>query len=287
MIFDTSASEGAILTLPEGAFQEDVHNMTSFREYMAQHIETWYRFANGPRGREAKNGDIRLVTGCDKSTSWGIASFSNHSLEPFQRRLKMTLLEDTSTKSNCNYKWEQSGPPAAVKAGPEKSEQRSALGDQPSAANQCVFVRTLNALLSEDAWAQLSSPVALYTQNSSSSNLPSSEAMSNGSPGSPSVDTLVLSQISPHTNSTVSFASLEGNMFDSSWRDRQVCGLQRTESFDLLLAIQFNRFGTRRNSLTNTYFGFIRVGGPGWPYRMTLSGVELRLRDLLTLVTHR
>ncbi|KAF8956508.1 hypothetical protein BDZ97DRAFT_1616431, partial [Flammula alnicola] len=70
LCFETSASEGAILTMPEGAISQDLENIPRFRAYAAKHVDNWYRFVNGPRGREAKNGDVRLVVGCDKTTSW-------------------------------------------------------------------------------------------------------------------------------------------------------------------------------------------------------------------------
>ena len=49
--------------MPEGAQSRNLENLVQFRRYLAAHVEDWYRFANGPRGRDAKNGDIRLVIG--------------------------------------------------------------------------------------------------------------------------------------------------------------------------------------------------------------------------------
>ncbi|KJA19859.1 hypothetical protein HYPSUDRAFT_143195, partial [Hypholoma sublateritium FD-334 SS-4] len=77
--FQTSANEGTILTVPEGAVALDLENVPRFRAYAAANVENWYRYVNGPRGREAKNGEVRLVIGCDKTTSWGMASVANMS----------------------------------------------------------------------------------------------------------------------------------------------------------------------------------------------------------------
>jgi hypothetical protein len=74
--FQASASEGAILTMPDGAISQDLENLPRFREYVAANVERWYRYIHGPRGREAKNGDVRLVVGCDKATSLGIATLT-------------------------------------------------------------------------------------------------------------------------------------------------------------------------------------------------------------------
>ncbi|KAF9476418.1 hypothetical protein BDN70DRAFT_776591, partial [Pholiota conissans] len=75
----TAAAEGAILTIPEGAVSYDLENIPRIRGYAAENIESWYRYVNGPRGREAKNGEVRLVIGCDKTTSWGMAVISGQS----------------------------------------------------------------------------------------------------------------------------------------------------------------------------------------------------------------
>ena len=69
IVFESSASEGAILTMPRGARSEELGNLAMFREYAAANVANWYRFVNGPRGHEAKNGDIRLVVGFDKTSS--------------------------------------------------------------------------------------------------------------------------------------------------------------------------------------------------------------------------
>ena len=62
--------------MPDGAVSQDLENLPRFREYVVANVERWYRYINGPRGREAKNGDVRLVVGCDKATSWGIATLT-------------------------------------------------------------------------------------------------------------------------------------------------------------------------------------------------------------------
>ncbi|KAF9048902.1 hypothetical protein BJ165DRAFT_1343621, partial [Panaeolus papilionaceus] len=72
--FQISAAEGAILTLPKGAMSMDMDgNIGGWRDYMAKHIESWYTYVNCIQRREAENGDIRLVTGCDKASFWGVA----------------------------------------------------------------------------------------------------------------------------------------------------------------------------------------------------------------------
>ena len=157
IVFETSASEGAILTMPRGARSEDMGNLTRFREYAAANVANWYRFANGPRGREAKNGDVRLVIGFDKTTSWGIATFANQTLQN-SCLLKFGPSEGDSANT---YTWSEYSGVAEVRAGPNSYEiDKLRIGSDPPDVqfeNQCLFVRTLNVTLADDVWADIHS----------------------------------------------------------------------------------------------------------------------------------
>ncbi|KAJ7170938.1 hypothetical protein C8R43DRAFT_850961, partial [Mycena crocata] len=54
-------------------------NVESMRNYAAKNAETWYRYINAPKGRGCRlvNSFLYLITGCEKSQSWGMASFQN------------------------------------------------------------------------------------------------------------------------------------------------------------------------------------------------------------------
>ena len=167
IVFESSASEGAILTMPRGARSEDLGNLTTFREYVAANVANWYRYVNGPRGREAKNGDVRLVVGFDKTTSWGIATFANQT----QQNLNCCRLKFGPSDTN-SYTWSYSGV-ADVKAGPDADEidELKIDSDPPDVQfeNQCLFVRTLNATLADDIWAEIhssSGSIAVDSRNS-------------------------------------------------------------------------------------------------------------------------
>lgn len=161
LTFESSASEGAILTMPEGAQSERLMNLSRFETYIGTHVQDWYRYVNGPiRGRKAQNGDLRVVVGHDKSTSWGMATFSNSSLyQDTNFRLKFTTLENLNQPSQCNagnnYGWEYSGV-AVVRVGPGPGEN-TGLGETDSdrLQNQCLFIRSLHVMLSEKAWREV------------------------------------------------------------------------------------------------------------------------------------
>ena len=140
--------------MPQGARSEDLGNLARFRKYAAANVVNWYRYVNGPRGREAKNGDVRLVVGCDKTTSWGIAAFPNQTQQN-GCILKFGLLEGDSAR------WSEHSGVAEVKAGPGSDEINELRidSDPPDVKfeNQCLFVRTLNVTLSDDVWADIHS----------------------------------------------------------------------------------------------------------------------------------
>jgi hypothetical protein len=183
--------------MPRGARSEDLGNLATFREYSAANVADWYRFVNGPRGREAKNGDVRLVVGFDKTTSWGIATFANQ-IQHNTCRLKFGHLEGDSAST---YTWSENSGVADVRAGPDSDEidELRIDSDPPDVQfeNQCLFVRTLNVTLADDIWADIhssSGSISVDPRNSqyprvknySDSNRPHSNNPGNGSNSSPS-----------------------------------------------------------------------------------------------------
>ena len=155
--------------MPEGAYSEDLSNSSRLRQYIATHAEDWYKFVNGPRGREAQDGDLHVVVGCDKTTSWGMATFTNSNLsQETNFRLKFSPLGEQQSQRNAGnkYMWEHSGA-AEVRVGPGRGENEE-LGETDSnrLRNQCLFLRTLNVTLSEKVWEEMFSlPVAVADQN--------------------------------------------------------------------------------------------------------------------------
>ena len=144
--------------MPDGAMSQDLENLPIFREYVAANVKRWYRYINGPRGCEAKNGNVRLVVGCDNVTSWEMATLSKMTQHS---QLKFKPLDTQSSRSGNGYTWEYSGV-ANVKVGPDQKEidelRREDPDDSPSRdkyLNQCLFVRTLNVTLNDEGWESL------------------------------------------------------------------------------------------------------------------------------------
>ena len=159
--------------MPDGAFREDLQNITLFRDFAAENAESWYRFVNGPRGRDVGNGQLHLITGCDKTSSWGLAAYQNIQSQsdspdsPGEPLLRFRNTSDFSDRnSRTTYCWEHEGM-AEVKAGPEFEVDE----DMPRARNQCTFIRSHTIKLSEAVWARVQSTLvsALDARRASSS----------------------------------------------------------------------------------------------------------------------
>jgi len=152
--FESSATEGAVLAMPEATFQSDLSDLDGFYRHIGIHAESWYRYANGPgMGRRLNNGDLCLVIGCDKTTSWGIAAFS-HSSEQTTSRLQFRQVASPSGDAGQCYTWIHSGTADSPRVGPDRG---SILGLGPQAEseplrNQCLFLRYLTFKLPETSW---------------------------------------------------------------------------------------------------------------------------------------
>ncbi|KJA22651.1 hypothetical protein HYPSUDRAFT_1084056, partial [Hypholoma sublateritium FD-334 SS-4] len=159
LTFETKDSEGAILTMPQGSHSIDLRNVKNFRQYLAQNAESWYQYVNSDEcGREANNGDLRLVTGCDKTKAWGMATFSRSSSESIQQVPFWLNFKPHLETSGRTYKWETSGS-IEGRTGPsvhEIDDLRSA--NEPGDVtfiNQCLFIRAMSVSLAEHVWERL------------------------------------------------------------------------------------------------------------------------------------
>jgi len=123
-----------MLLLPEGASRCDLRPLETFQEYAVKHAHNWYSFVNGTLHRMVKNDALYLVTGCDKSSSWGVASFENHS-DDCHVSLKLTAAQCGSGGVSCAWKWER-GNSISADSGPIRQH-----GEEDWSNDQTVFLR--------------------------------------------------------------------------------------------------------------------------------------------------
>ncbi|KAK0489408.1 hypothetical protein IW261DRAFT_413233 [Armillaria novae-zelandiae] len=147
--FSCSREKGAILVLPDGGARYDALNLSQFRSYAARNAHAWYQFANIVCGREAANGSLYLVTGCDKTCSWGAASFFNPA---DTRSFSLKFLVGGVAEGNIKlgYSW-KSAPSADVRAYPDDALTYFVDSLRP---NQCVFLRGFGISIRTNALSQ-------------------------------------------------------------------------------------------------------------------------------------
>ncbi len=124
-------------------------NLSQFRSYAARNAHAWYQFANIVCGREAANGSLYLVTGCDKTCSWGAASFFNPAdTRSFSLKFLVGGVAEGSIK--LGYSWKNTSS-ADVRAYPDSGLTYFVDSLRP---NQCVFLRGFGISIRTNAFSQ-------------------------------------------------------------------------------------------------------------------------------------
>ncbi|KAJ7898670.1 hypothetical protein B0H14DRAFT_3564451 [Mycena olivaceomarginata] len=137
----TSSKATAILLLPDGASRTNLRRLQIFRDYALKHAQRWYTFVNGDLGRMLDSGELYLVTGVDKSSSWSVAALENNA-EGCKVSLKLKPAYAASVDSgggtgagaSCAWEWECTS--SFVNSGPRRGVEEEAWTD-----NQTVFLR--------------------------------------------------------------------------------------------------------------------------------------------------
>jgi len=155
--------------MPNGALSQE---LISHRKTVAEHISAnakqWYEYATGSQcGLEINNGDLRVVYGVDKVTSWAIATLNMDEELP----TRLEFVADDQPGASEPYRWEVLGR-ASGRVGPSQGEMMGlgATGED-SLRNQCLFVRTFNFNLSGQVWDELGISPSLSSNGKNVSNL--------------------------------------------------------------------------------------------------------------------
>jgi len=160
--------------MPQGAYHEDLRNIRRFREYASIHDKSWYLYAKGPfSGREIGNKELHLVTGCDKTTSWGVAAYSHPQSKRPEDNVSLLRFNPVGDErrgrhsSYTTYEWDYEGVVEA-KYGPEKDELDLGVNGSDPPRNQCTFIRSLTLALGDDDWKDVESDVASLVKDQTS-----------------------------------------------------------------------------------------------------------------------
>ena len=167
--------------MPQGAYHEDLKNISKFKKYALIHAESWYLYAKGPCGEEIGNGELHLVTGCDKTTSWGIATYSHLQSKRPEDNVSLLRFNPVDNErqgrhsSYTTYKWQYEGAASEAKSGPEEDELMNleVNGSVPS-RNQCTFIRSLTPAFGDDDWEHIELKVESLLKDQASAGSPKS-----------------------------------------------------------------------------------------------------------------
>ncbi|KAJ7672372.1 hypothetical protein DFH06DRAFT_91349 [Mycena polygramma] len=155
-VFSCDGPQGAILALPDGAHVQKLENVENMRTYAAKHADSWYRYINGARGRGLSNGDLYLVTGCEKARSWGMASYCTFR-EEFELSFKPTARPGSTYTP---YRW--SGIHGRRNSAKKKSHDPISTNDP---VNQTIFLHGLSISLGTGLWRRLFGTVTVETSS--------------------------------------------------------------------------------------------------------------------------
>ncbi|KAJ7186020.1 hypothetical protein C8R46DRAFT_1062222, partial [Mycena filopes] len=148
-----SSKQAAVLLLPDGASRWDIRRLQRFRDYALKHAQKWYEFVNGSLERMVESGDLYLVTGVDKSTSWSLAAVENES-EDCKISLKLKAAQVGSAAASCAWEWESTS--CFADSGP-----RGQPDDVSGAPNQTVFLRGFKVAIRPSSWRRTAKVVSV------------------------------------------------------------------------------------------------------------------------------
>ncbi|ESK87780.1 hypothetical protein Moror_15370 [Moniliophthora roreri MCA 2997] len=139
-------SEGAILVLPEGCSRIDLKDRQSFLRYARRNASLWFEYADSQGGpRSGRMPILYLVTGCDKSTAWGVASFVKHS----DRQVVLPFYTISGAGGRICYEWGVDKSCPNPRCAPEAYSDPD--GSVPERhTNQCLFLRGYRISRGED-----------------------------------------------------------------------------------------------------------------------------------------
>ncbi|KAF9543632.1 hypothetical protein CPC08DRAFT_730421 [Agrocybe pediades] len=100
--FATTAREGAVLVLPEGASREDLGSTTHLTKYIDKYALSWHYFMSHHAtysGTSIPNGSLYLVTGCDRAKFWSLAATPT-TMNEAGDRIETSFRKDEWTDTN-------------------------------------------------------------------------------------------------------------------------------------------------------------------------------------------
>ena len=93
-------NSGALLSLPNGGYHEDVIRAQPFEHYVQNHVDSWFIWAQKNRLGVRRVEDLILVSGCTLVTSWAVAAFADDTLDA-----EISLASRTFNNCGASFVW--------------------------------------------------------------------------------------------------------------------------------------------------------------------------------------
>ena len=139
--------KGAALILPSEACREDTMNLKLFKEHMLKYYRQWYTFALTECQRDIKLSDLILVTGCDLTRQWAMATYFRRNRE-ISAALAAQAAPVAEAKFSLSAGWRTTqpmntrrGPPQALHLQPRQDDNEAQDDNRTLVNNQCIFLR--------------------------------------------------------------------------------------------------------------------------------------------------
>ena len=97
--FRCRRGKGAFLSIPFNARREDAIRTKVFETYIRTHCDSWLELAI-LGGFDVKLEDIIFVTGCDLTSSWAMATFTN---PPWDAEMSLSVLP--VGRASARFQW--------------------------------------------------------------------------------------------------------------------------------------------------------------------------------------
>jgi len=93
-------SRGAVLSLPNGGHREDVIRTKVFEDYIRDHVDSWFNWAQNNKLGIERMEDLILVSGCTLVASWAAAAFVDNNLDA-----EISLTSRTFSNVGTSFVW--------------------------------------------------------------------------------------------------------------------------------------------------------------------------------------
>ncbi|KAK0500197.1 hypothetical protein EDD18DRAFT_818804 [Armillaria luteobubalina] len=147
--FSLQSAEAAILMLPDGGNRYSTTHRALFEQYAIENGHSWYVYVNSLEylARQAPNGSLYLVTGCDKAKTWMIAAASR----PSKSRaisVRFAIGPIMEGKIALQTSWSTPHSASAARIYPDYPDPL------PQHDNQCIFMRGFTITVRESSITQ-------------------------------------------------------------------------------------------------------------------------------------